>query len=56
MRWEGIVHTIKTSAIILYTFPYIYLKIFIFKKDLDGVFIDFPLVYESLVEGREIMY
>ena len=56
MRSEGIVHTIKPSAIVLHTLPYIPFKIVIFGKELDGVFLDFPPIYESLVKCWEIMY
>ena len=56
MRWEGILDTVKPGAIILDTFPSIPVKIIKFKKDLEGDFLDFPLVYESLVKGSEIMY
>ena len=56
MRWYGIVDTVKPGAIIWDTLPHIPLKIVIFRKDLEGVFLDFPLVYEILLKGREIMY
>lgn len=56
MRSEGIVDTVKSSAIVLNTFPPIPFNIVIFGKDLEGVFLDFPFVYKSLVEGREIIY
>ena len=56
MRWEGIVDNVKLGAIIFDTFPRIPLNIFILRKDLEGIFLDFPLVYESLVRGWEIMY
>ena len=56
MRWEGIVDTVKLGAIILDTLPRIPLKIFIFREDLQRVFLNLPLFYESLVKGREIVY
>ena len=56
MRWESIVHTSEPGAIVLDTFPYISLKVVVFREDLERVILNFPLVYKCLVEGREIMY
>ena len=47
MRREGIIDIVESSAIVLNTCPHIPFKIAIFGKDLDGVFPDFPPVYES---------
>ena len=56
MRREGIINTVEPSVVVPNTFPIIRFKIVIFGKDLDGVFPDFPPVYESLVEGWDIVY
>ena len=56
MWWEGIVHTIEPSVVLLDTFLDISLEVVIFSEDSERGFINLPLFYEYLIEGREIMY